>query len=138
MPLEDRDLWARLVTSGYLIGCQQEYLMNHRLQGSSKTVLVSNRQGGLVDFNVVQRLKHEPGLSYEEYLLLKRKQPLIRHLRDRANAIAKQAYKNATRRYAGRRLPRRGLLISRSLSLRPWRTINRTCLPLTPSWNLHT
>jgi len=138
MPLEDRDLWGRLVTSGHLIGCQPEYLMDYRLHGSSKTIQDWDRQGELVDFNIVRRLKQEPELSYEEYLLLQRKQPLIQHLRDRAKAMAMLAYKNATRHYAERRLLQCGLLLLCSLSLRPWWTINRTRLRLAPSWNLHT
>ena len=138
MPFEDRHTCGRLVATGNLIGCQQEYLMDHRLHGSSKTVLDRDRHGELVDFNVVQKLKHEPGLSYEEYLSFKRDQPLIRHLRDRTKGTAMQAHRNAIRRYAGRRLLQRGLLISRSLSLRLRRTINRSCLRLTPSSNVNT
>jgi len=125
VPLEDRDLWGRLVTAGHLIGCQPEYLMDYRLHGSSKTVQDWDRQGELIDFNIIRRLKHEPELSYEEYLLLQRKQPLIQRLRDQAKGVAMLAYKNATRHYAERRLLQCGLLLSCSLLLRPWWTINR-------------
>ncbi len=137
MQLEDRDLWGRLVTSGHLIGCLQECLMDYRLHGRSKTIQDWDRRGELVDFNIVRRLRHEPELSYEDYLVHQRKRPLIQHLRDRAKAAAMLAYKNATRHYAERRLLQCSLSLLCSLSLRPWWTINRTRLRLTPSGNLH-
>ena len=39
MWMEDRDLWGRLVTQGYLIGCQKERLIEYRLHGMSRTNL---------------------------------------------------------------------------------------------------
>jgi glycosyltransferase involved in cell wall biosynthesis len=129
-PLEDRDLWGRLVTSGDLIGCQKECLLEYRLHGTSKTVIDRDRRGELVDVNVVRRLKAEPELSYEEYLALQLQKPLIERLRYKAKSAAMLAYKNATRHYSERRMLKCAALLMWSIALRPWWTINRTRMRL--------
>ncbi len=129
-PFEDRDLWGRIITSGYLIGCQEECLLEYRLHGQSITIQERNRKADLIDFNILRRLKGEPELSYEDFVTNQKDRPVAQRLRRWINLGAMWAYKNATRHYAEGRLLKCAGSFLWSAMLRPWWTINRTRLRL--------
>jgi alpha-1,3-rhamnosyltransferase len=127
-PLEDRDLWGRMVTSGKLIECQREFLMEYRLHGASITmwnVFKPNVKGRSIDINVIRRLKGEPNLSLEEVKRLLDSRPLLQKCNQERKFLALMFYKNATRMYAEGNVLRFAVLIGVAMFLRPVNLLRR-------------
>jgi glycosyltransferase involved in cell wall biosynthesis len=127
-PIEDRELWGRLVTSGKLIKCQKECLMEYRLHGSSLTmwdVFKPRAKGRSVDINVIRRLKGEQELSVQQVEEMLNARPLLQRWEDGRGYFALKLYKNATRMYAERHLVKFSLLFTVAALLKPVNTIRR-------------
>jgi glycosyltransferase involved in cell wall biosynthesis len=127
-PLEDRDLWGRLVTGGYKIAVQPEFLMLHRRHGNS---IMGNRLdsifewGDYIDFNVVRRLQGQGEFTLSEYNNYIASLPLIRRLSNRRSRKSAVTFRRATVFYSKRSwLPFAGNL-SLAIALAPVSTIKR-------------
>jgi glycosyltransferase involved in cell wall biosynthesis len=103
---EDRELWGRLVTSGYRLGVQPEFLVKQRIHGSSLTGQ-SMRQNEVVcrfiDGNIRRVLQGQSSLSFEVFLDQRRKVSLFKRLARSGDELGWVFYKQATRDYAERR-----------------------------------
>ncbi len=126
---EDRDLWGRLATAGYAIGCQPEFLAEFRLHGGSLTMHHAALQGELctyIDANVVRRLEGAPEWSLEEFRQWRRRRPLPARLRERLDFGAMHAFKKASRHYGERRWCRCALALAAAVALNPAHILSRT------------
>jgi glycosyltransferase involved in cell wall biosynthesis len=102
---EDRELWGRLVASGYRLGVQPEFLIKQRIHGSSLTV--SKLRGHVlicdcIDQNIIRSLRGQPYLSFEAYLEGREKAPFLRRLARDLQELSLIHYKEATRDFADR------------------------------------
>jgi glycosyltransferase involved in cell wall biosynthesis len=112
----DRDLWARLVTSGYRIKCQPEFLLGYRLHLSALSAHTMHRNALFAtysDVNFVRRLRSEPEITFDEFLQQRRARPLLRRFNDWRFWTALMYFKRATR-YRGER---RWIGCARSLTI---------------------
>jgi hypothetical protein len=125
VPLEDRDLWGRLVTAGFRIRCQHERLVEYRLHGAALSTGAGARAAELIDLNVVRRLLGDPEVSYDSFLECYQSRPLVQRVRGSMRNFAKKKYKRAARHYAERRwFHCAGALLAAVLSGPGW-TISR-------------
>ena len=118
MPLEDRDLWGRLVTAGFRIRCQHERLVEYRLHGGAISTGVT-RAGELIDVNIFRRLRGEPEIPYERFLEWHKDRPLLERLRSNSRYLALRNYNLATRHYAERRWIRCAFTLLAAVLIRP-------------------
>lgn len=126
---EDRDLWGRLVTAGYAIACQPEYLAEFRLHGGSLTMrhaAVQHQLCTYIDNNVIRRLQGAPEWSLEEFREWTRQRPLPARLRERLDFGALHAFKRASRHYGERRWCRCALALAAAVALNPAHILSRT------------
>jgi glycosyltransferase involved in cell wall biosynthesis len=103
---EDRELWGRLVASGYRVAVQPEFVIKQRIHGSSLTGR-PNRHKLLhcawIDHNTVRLLQGKECISFETFLENRRTISFPqRALRD-SREVALMFYKEATREFADRR-----------------------------------
>jgi glycosyltransferase involved in cell wall biosynthesis len=103
---EDRELWGRLVASGYRLGVQPEFLIKQRLHGSSLTV--SKLRGHVlicdcIDQNILRSLRGQPYISFETYLESRQKAPFLKRLSRDVQELSLIHYKEATRDFADRK-----------------------------------
>jgi glycosyltransferase involved in cell wall biosynthesis len=96
----DRDLWGRLVTSGYSIQCQPEFLHGYRLHLGAMSGQSMKRNAlfaTLGDVNFVRRLRGEAEITFNEFLRQRKQRPLRQRLNDLRLWTALMYYKRATR-----------------------------------------
>jgi glycosyltransferase involved in cell wall biosynthesis len=96
----DRDLWTRLVTSGYDIQCQPEFLLCYRLHLSAISAQSMHRNAlfaTLGNINFVRRLQGEAEITFHEFLIQRSQRPLRKRLNDWRTWTALMYYKRATR-----------------------------------------
>jgi len=125
---EDRELWGRLVTSGKMICCQPEFLVESRLHGSSMTTLTALRNRYLcawIDDNVVRRLKGLSELSKEEFQVQQDQKPWFERMQAWRRFKALFHYKNATRFWAERQLLSFAKSITISILFQPYQITSR-------------
>jgi glycosyltransferase involved in cell wall biosynthesis len=125
---EDRDLWGRLVTAGYTIACQDEFLAEYRLHSGAMTMKRAALQQELcyyIDENVKRRLQKQAELSLNDFRALRRREPLARRLRENLNFLAVHAFKRATRHYGESQYLRCGLAFAAAVLLNPVGILSR-------------
>lgn len=125
---EDRDLWGRLVTAGFNIACQQELLVEYRLHTSAMSACNIDNQRttcDYIDYNIVQRLRREPELSYEEFLDQSQPRGRVERWKKRADVFAKHSLRTAMRHYAERRWVSFAMFLGCALTLHPRWTLKR-------------
>jgi len=125
---EDRDLWGRLVTAGYTIACQQEFLAEYRLHSGAMTMKRAALQQELcyyIDENVKRRLRRQAELSLNAFRALRRHEPLSRRLRDNLDFLAVHAFKRASRHYGERQYVRCALSFAAAVLLNPIGIVGR-------------
>jgi len=114
--LQDRDLWGRLVTSGYRIAVQPEFLVHHRRHSNSLMTVELEQifeSGDYIDANIVRRLRGEEEVTLSQYRQLEASGPLLARLARRRRRLSQIAFRRATFSYG----ERRWLPLLRSLSL---------------------
>lgn len=102
---EDRELWGRLVVSGYRLCVQPEFLIKQRLHGSSLTISKLRHHVltcDCIDHNIIRSLRGQEYLSFETYLESRKKTPLFKRLSRDARELSLIHYKEATRDFADR------------------------------------
>jgi glycosyltransferase involved in cell wall biosynthesis len=106
-PYEDRDLWGRLATSGQLLACNPERLIEGRIHFSSVTMkkrsestIWANRS---IDVNILRRLDGLPELTPEETKIWFESRPLNQRIRTWQKATYGRYFMLAARHYAERR-----------------------------------
>jgi glycosyltransferase involved in cell wall biosynthesis len=103
---EDRELWGRLVASGYQLSVQPEFLLKVRLHGSSLTA-ETMRENQLIckyiNQNIVRLLRGQTYISYEIFMENRRRTPLLRRLTRAAEEASLLFYKRGTRDFAERK-----------------------------------
>jgi glycosyltransferase involved in cell wall biosynthesis len=119
--LQDRDLWGRMVTSGYRIAVQPEFLVLHRRHGNSLMTTEFEEtfeSGDYIDANIVRRLRGEQEVTLSQYRQLEASGPLLVRLSRRRRRRSQIAFRQATLFYGGRRwLPLvRSLTVAMALS----------------------
>jgi hypothetical protein len=102
---EDRELWGRLVASGYRLAVQPEFLIKQRLHGSSLTV--SKLRGHVlicdcIDQNILRSLRGQPYISFEAYLESRKRATFLKRLSRDVQELSLIHYKEATRDFADR------------------------------------
>ena len=103
--LEDRDLWGRLVTSGYKITVQAEFLMYQRRHGHSLMTTDLDKlfeHGSFIDFNVVRRLRGDQELSFGQYIKYIESLPFSARLARTVSRKSGIAFRRATTHYSKR------------------------------------
>ncbi|WP_306423371.1 glycosyltransferase family 2 protein [Methylobacterium isbiliense] len=103
--LEDRDLWGRMVTSGYRISVLPDFVMRHRRHSS---LMTSNLRrlfefGEYVDFNVLRRLRGEQEVSLEAFRAIMAAQPAMQRLARSRKNKAGIAFRKSTLYFSKRR-----------------------------------
>lgn len=119
---EDRDLWGRLVTAGYDIGCQPEFLVETRLHGGSismRSAFSQSEACRYIDTNIVRRLRGQPEFSLEEYRRWARERRLSVRFSERRQAVGTCYFKMASRHYVEGRWVRFAAATLCALCLRP-------------------
>jgi glycosyltransferase involved in cell wall biosynthesis len=102
---EDRELWGRLVVSGYRLAVQREFLIKQRLHGSSLTVSKLRDHVLIcdcIDQNIIRSLHGQPYVSFETYLEGRKKGPFFKRLSRDVRELGLIHYKEATRDFADR------------------------------------
>jgi alpha-1,3-rhamnosyltransferase len=126
--LEDRDLWGRLVTAGYRIAVQPEYLLYQRRHSHSLTATDLDRLfefGDFIDFNVVRRLCGDDELTFRQYVDYVAALPFTVRLARAKMRRSGIAFRRATTCYSRRDwLPFAGNL-TLAIALEPIGTIRR-------------
>jgi glycosyltransferase involved in cell wall biosynthesis len=103
--LGDRELWGRLVASGYRLGVQPEFLLAQRLHRSSITANGTHRsvvEGKFIDQNIIRALQGQPHVSFETFLHKRSRLPLLKRLARTADEFSLAYYREATRDFAER------------------------------------
>lgn len=124
---EDRELWGRLVASGYRLAAQTEFLSKVRIHGSSLTAATMRRNEltcRFIDRNIVRRLQGQTCLSFNDFLIERDKKPFFTRLRRDLRESSEVLYKQATRDFAEgewKQLLKHGL----------------SALCLNPKWSIH-
>jgi glycosyltransferase involved in cell wall biosynthesis len=132
---DDRNLWGRFVTNGYTIKCQNEFLVDFRLHGSSLTMSRAAQQHDICawnDFNVIRRLDGEPELSREEFRDWKEKMPLAAKIRDRLEFKALHSFKRASRYYGEGQYLKCAFWLATAVLLNPLHIVKRVWSRLQP------
>jgi glycosyltransferase involved in cell wall biosynthesis len=126
--LEDRDLWGRLVTAGYRLAVQPEFLMCQRRHGHSLMSTDLNRLfefGDFIDFNIVRRLRAGEELTFEQYVDYIASSPFAVRLAKTMKRRSGAAFRRAIASYSERSwLPFAGNLVL-AMTLAPFGTANR-------------
>lgn len=100
---EDRELWGRLVASGYRLGVQPEFLSRIRIHRSSLTGSDTRRNEltcRYIDHNIVRALQGQKHIPFDVYLDERKKLPICRRLFQNMRDVSEVYYKEATRDYA--------------------------------------
>ncbi len=125
---EDRDLWGRLATGGYVIACQDEALVEFRLHSSSMTMKRATLQQeicGYIDENVRRRLQGLPEFSLGEFRAAKKQEPLMRRVRENIQFFALHAFKRASRHYGEGEYWKCALSLAAAIVLNPAHILTR-------------
>lgn len=100
---EDRELWGRLVASGYRLGVQPEFLSKVRIHRSSLTGS-ETRNNELtcryIDHNIIRALRGQKRISFPAFLEQRKSLPILQRLFQNLSDISEIYYKEATRDYA--------------------------------------
>lgn len=129
---EDRDLWGRMVTSGMMLRCNPEALVEYRLHGGSATMKSLNttekfsRRG--IDMNVVRRLKGEAELTSKEIEEWYESRPLSDKIQEYRRVRSSLLFRSASRHYAERRWLKLCWALSVAILLRPIYVVKRVLL----------
>ena len=102
---EDRELWGRIVTSGRMIRCQQEFLLDFRLHSGAMSMQKALRNSTtckFIDLNIVRSLRGKPHLSYDELDRWYKSLSVWQRINDRKLFLALFHFKNASRHFAER------------------------------------
>jgi glycosyltransferase involved in cell wall biosynthesis len=100
---EDRELWGRLVSLGYRLDVQREFLIKQRLHKSSLTANTIRRNiliGEFIDHNIVRALMGQPAFSVDTFLNHRRNAPIIDRLTRSVSQLSQAFYREATRDFA--------------------------------------
>jgi glycosyltransferase involved in cell wall biosynthesis len=125
---DDRELWGRMVTSGKILKCQNEVLMEYRLHTGALTVreVFGNEMTiRAIDLNIVRRLQGQKELTLEEVEAQYRSKPWLDRFNERRRFSAMRLYKNATRFYAEGKLPQFAVSLGLAVTFSPFRCIRR-------------
>jgi len=135
--VEDRDLWGRLVTAGFMIRCNPACLVEYRLHGGSATVKKrssSEKYARIgIDENIVRRLRGEAELSSVDLELWFKSRPLGEKLTTWRRVKSNDYYMRASRHFAERRWVSLARELSLALALRPFSIATRIALRLQKS-----
>lgn len=104
-PCEDRELWGRLVVSGYRIDVQPEFLTKQRIHCGSLTGRDFHHNviiGRFIDYNITRSLRAEPQVGFERFLREQCCLPLGTRLLQALHDWGKAHYRAATRHFAER------------------------------------
>ncbi len=126
---EDRDLWGRVVTSGFMIRCNPVPLVEYRLHGPSETTrkitpLEDYARRG-VDLNVVRRLQGMPELSPLQLQEFFRNRPLWVRWQDFRCRKAGLSFREAARHFSEREWLPLTRSVAIAVALRPLYTVAR-------------
>jgi glycosyltransferase involved in cell wall biosynthesis len=125
---EDRHLWGRLVTNGFSIDCQDEYLVEYRLHGGALTMANGERQREIcdwIDLNILRRLDGQIELSLEDFRVWEESQPFTSKMRKRLEFKALHSFKKASRFYGERKYLKCAISLAAAVSLNPAHMANR-------------
>jgi glycosyltransferase involved in cell wall biosynthesis len=103
---EHRELWGRLVASGYLLAVQPEFLIKRRLHRSSITgseIRRNTLEREFIDQNIVRSLQGQTYISFEAFLENRRRTPAIERLARRASEFSKECWYEAILDFAERK-----------------------------------
>jgi glycosyltransferase involved in cell wall biosynthesis len=104
---EDRELWGRLVASGYQLAVQPEFLIKQRIHGSSLTGSADRRHTRAIcewiDQNIIRLLRGQECLSFQTFLEDRRAVSFFNRLSRDSRELGWACYKEATRDFADRR-----------------------------------
>jgi glycosyltransferase involved in cell wall biosynthesis len=103
---EDRELWGRLVVSGYRLDVQPEFLVKQRIHGSSLSI--SKLQHHVlfcdsIDHNIIRSLRGQAYLPFDTYLENRKKTPFLNRMSRNVKELSLIHYKEATRDFADQR-----------------------------------
>jgi glycosyltransferase involved in cell wall biosynthesis len=96
----DRDLWARLATSGYGIQCQPEFLLCYRMHLGAISAQSMHRNALFATYsniNFVRRLQGDAEITFDEFLTQRSQRPLRKRLDDWRIWTALMYFKRAAR-----------------------------------------
>lgn len=132
--LEDRDLWGRMVTAGYVLAAQPDVLLLHRrhasiMQGDLDALF---EQGEFIDFNVARRLRGLEDLSLAAYRRAVAAQPLLQRFSRRRRMRAGIAFRKATLFYSRREWRPFLMHIAAAMSLEPIQVCQRIAKKYSP------
>lgn len=121
-PVEDLDLWNRLLENGYKILVQPEYLLDYRMHGNSTTISGARFTRSKVRWVkecMISRRAGMPEPDWESFLDAQRTAPLLTRLNRGRKDLAKILYKAAVLHYAQREYARLLLKLPIAILLQP-------------------
>jgi len=132
--LEDRDLWGRMVTAGYVLAAQPDVLLLHRrhasiMQGDLHALF---EQGEYIDFNVARRLRGLDDLTLAAYRNAVAAQPLLQRVSRRRRMRAGIAFRKATLFYSRREWRPFLMHMAAAMSLEPIQVCQRIAKKYSP------
>ncbi len=129
---EDRDLWGRMVTSGFMIRCNPEPLVEYRLHGGSATLTRLSRTEKFsrrgIDMNVVRRLEGKRELTSEEVEQWYEARSLSEKMKEYRRVASSLHFRSASRHYAERRWLKLCWALGVAILLRPAYVVKRVLL----------
>lgn len=121
-PADDLDLFTRMVEQGNILVSPPKILGKYRIHGksvmASKNVWVQYRSSWVID-SMIRRRSNQPELTFEEYMKIKKSEPLLKRWNRERKYYAYHYYRNAGIDYVSRRYFRSFTSAIISFILRP-------------------
>ncbi len=125
----DRDLWGRVVTSGRMIRCNSQSLVEYRLHGGATTIRKRTKSEVIrswgIDVNIMRRMRGQSELSPTELESWYVSRNIFVRLNQQRIGKAKGLTAMASRKYAERRWLAFYLIMAQAITLRPLVLITR-------------
>lgn len=105
-PVEDFDLWNRVIERGYMVLIQPEYLLKYRRHESSGSIQRARQTSlkiGWVENCAARRRSGQPELSWEEFLEIRQQGPWWHRLNQERMDLARVLYSAARSNFFRRR-----------------------------------
>jgi glycosyltransferase involved in cell wall biosynthesis len=129
MPLEDRDLWGRIVTAGMSIKCNPKPLIEYRLHGESSTLAQSREAGWKlgrnIDLNVVRRMRGEEELAPAQAEEWFKSRPFFERFTEWRHHISRFYFTSAVRSFAETRWRQSACTLAIAIATRPLYVLGR-------------
>ncbi|MGH1571174.1 glycosyltransferase family 2 protein [Methylobacterium sp. P31] len=126
--LDDRDLWGRMITEGFQIGVQPEYLVEHRKHGNSIMVKDLDRlfeYGDYIDHNIVRRMRGQGDISIEQYRDWQRSMSSLGRLWSTRRRRSQMAFRCAVLSYGNKQWTALARCLLEAMLLAPYPTLRR-------------